>query len=229
MRPFGGAGAGSCGDCPTGIVERFNGWIEEVPQGRHVRSGEELETTLYRSVWLFNQQLPQSALDSKSPLQAMKEWHNFKPELLPELLVKQPYHLPGCDSRPPEPGPAAPRQGRLSRHGRQGAEQARHCRARHRKGPVSFPGLHGGAVCSWRGGRREPCQTNPASGKPVAYPCGSFCPAWGRGQVLCGQKARFSGNPQSRSRTGAQPLPLPSPPGCRDRLPGGPKGARSAA
>jgi len=29
----------------------------------------------------YNQQLAQSALGSKSPLQAMKNWHNLKPEL----------------------------------------------------------------------------------------------------------------------------------------------------
>ena len=54
----------------NGMVERFNGRIEEVLQSHHFRSGEELETTLHRYVWLYNQQLPQSALGSKTPLQA---------------------------------------------------------------------------------------------------------------------------------------------------------------
>ena len=45
------------------------------------RSGEELETTLHRYVWLYNQQLPQSALGSKTPLQAMKDCHKLKPKL----------------------------------------------------------------------------------------------------------------------------------------------------
>ncbi|MFT6074877.1 MAG: hypothetical protein ACJAZ1_001799 [Yoonia sp.] len=31
-------------------------------------AGEELETTLHRYVWLYNQQLSQSALGSKTPL-----------------------------------------------------------------------------------------------------------------------------------------------------------------
>ena len=78
----------------SGMVERFNGRIEEVLQSHHFRSGEELETTLHRYVLLYNQQLPQSALGSKTPLRAMKEWHKLKPE----LFKKQPYHLPGCDS-----------------------------------------------------------------------------------------------------------------------------------
>jgi len=57
------------------------------PQSHHFHSGED------RYVWLYNQQLPQSALGSKSPLQAMKDWHKIKPE----LFKKQPYCRPGCD------------------------------------------------------------------------------------------------------------------------------------
>lgn len=78
----------------NGMVERFNGRIEDVLQSHHFRSGEDLETTLHRYVLLYNQQLPQSALGSKTPLQTMKDWHNLKPE----LFKKQPYHLPGRDS-----------------------------------------------------------------------------------------------------------------------------------
>ena len=63
-------------------------------QSHHFRSGEGLETTLHRYVLLYNQQLPQSAFGSKTPLQAMKDWHTRKPE----LFRKQPYYLPGCDS-----------------------------------------------------------------------------------------------------------------------------------
>jgi len=43
----------------NGMAERFNGRIEEVLQSHHFRSGEELETTLHRYVWLYNQQLSQ--------------------------------------------------------------------------------------------------------------------------------------------------------------------------
>lgn len=82
----------------NGMVERFNGRIEEVLQSHHFRSGEELETALHRYVWLYNQQLPQSALGSKTPLQAMKDWHKLKPE----LFRKQPYYLTGCDTYAPE-------------------------------------------------------------------------------------------------------------------------------
>ena len=75
-------------------VERFNGRIEEVLQSHHFHSGEDLETTLHRYVLLYNQQLPQSALGSRTPIQAMKDWHKLKPE----LFRKQPYYLPGCDT-----------------------------------------------------------------------------------------------------------------------------------
>jgi len=39
----------------SGMVERCNGRIEEVLQSHHFRSGEELETTLHRYVWLHNE------------------------------------------------------------------------------------------------------------------------------------------------------------------------------
>ena len=78
----------------NGMVERFNGRIEDVLQSHHFRSGEDLETTLHRYVRLYNQQLPQSALGSKTPLQAMKDWHTLKPD----LFRKQPYYLTGCDT-----------------------------------------------------------------------------------------------------------------------------------
>ena len=51
----------------NGMVERFNGRIEEVLQGRHFRSGEEPEATLHRPVWLCNRQFPQSALPAEAP------------------------------------------------------------------------------------------------------------------------------------------------------------------
>ena len=63
-------------------------------QSHHFQSGEDLETTLHRYVLLYNKQLPQTALASRTPLQAMKDCHTLKPE----MFRKQPYYLPGCDS-----------------------------------------------------------------------------------------------------------------------------------
>ena len=78
----------------NGMVERFNGRIEDVLQSHRFKNGEDLEQTILRYVALYNSQLPQSALASRTPLQAMKEWHKLRPG----LFKKQPYYLTGCDS-----------------------------------------------------------------------------------------------------------------------------------
>lgn len=57
------------------------------------RGTVENKITLHRYFWHYNQQLPPSTLGSKSPLEAMKEWHKLKPQ----VVTKQPYYLPGCD------------------------------------------------------------------------------------------------------------------------------------
>ena len=77
------------------MVERFNDRIGEVLQSHHFRSGEDLEATLHRYVWLYNQQLPQSASAARRTAQAMKDWHKLKPQ----LFRKQPYDHPGCDTQ----------------------------------------------------------------------------------------------------------------------------------
>jgi len=59
-----------------------------------IRLCEDWATTFHRCVWLNNQQLPQSALESRSPLQAMKDWHKLKSK----PFKKQPYYLPGCET-----------------------------------------------------------------------------------------------------------------------------------
>jgi hypothetical protein len=55
------------------MVARFNGRIKEGLQSHHFRYRKELKTTLHRLLWLNNQQLPQSALGSKTPMSAMKK------------------------------------------------------------------------------------------------------------------------------------------------------------
>ncbi len=47
-----------------------------------------------RYVALYNHQLPQSALHSKTPIQAMKDWYASHPD----LFHKRPYDRPGCDT-----------------------------------------------------------------------------------------------------------------------------------
>ena len=77
----------------NGMVERFNGRIEDVLQSHRFRSGEDLEQTLLRYVRLYNGQLPQSVLKGRAPIDALKDWHRLNPE----LFKKRPYNHPGCD------------------------------------------------------------------------------------------------------------------------------------
>jgi transposase InsO family protein len=78
----------------NGMVERFNGRISDILKTHHFNSGEDLAESLHRYVFLYNHQLPQSALGSKSPIQAMKEWFISNPE----LFHRKPYDRPGCDT-----------------------------------------------------------------------------------------------------------------------------------
>lgn len=78
----------------NGMVERFNGRIEDVLQSHRFRSGDDLEQTLLRYVCLYNGQLPQSVLKGRTPIDALKDWHRQNPE----LFKKRPYNHPGCDT-----------------------------------------------------------------------------------------------------------------------------------
>lgn len=76
------------------MVERFNGRIADVLKTHRFNSREDMEQTLVRYVALYNHQLPQSALKSNTPMQAMKEWYQAHPH----LFQKRPYDRPGCDT-----------------------------------------------------------------------------------------------------------------------------------
>ncbi|SEO00617.1 Integrase core domain-containing protein, partial [Salinihabitans flavidus] len=78
----------------NGMVERFNGRIEDVLQSHRFRSGEDLEQTILRYVRLYNGQLPQSVLKGRTPIDALKDWHRQKPE----IFKKRPYNHAGCDN-----------------------------------------------------------------------------------------------------------------------------------
>lgn len=77
----------------NGMVERFNGRIEDVLQSHRFRSGEDLAQTILRYVRLYNCQLPQSVLKGQAPIDALKDWQRQKPE----LFKKPPYNHAGCD------------------------------------------------------------------------------------------------------------------------------------
>ena len=77
----------------NGMVERFNGRISDILKTHRFNSREELEQTLHRYVTLYNHQLPQSALGSNTPAQAMKSWFATHPD----LFHRRPYDRTGCD------------------------------------------------------------------------------------------------------------------------------------
>ncbi|GEM_PF-210205 len=88
----------------NGMVERFDGRIADVLKTHQFNSREDMEQTLLRYVALYNHQLPQSALGSKTPMQAMKEWYQDRTD----LFYRRPYDRPGYDKFQPAPVPAAP-------------------------------------------------------------------------------------------------------------------------
>ena len=86
---------GDCQQSPAGQrVERFNGRIADVLETSQFNSALDLKQTLRRYAAPYNTQLPQSALGSRTLLQAMKDWHKSHPH----IFVKSPRNLPGRDS-----------------------------------------------------------------------------------------------------------------------------------
>jgi hypothetical protein len=65
----------------NGMVERFNGRIADVLKTHRFNNQEDLTQTLHRYVYLYNHELPQSALHSKTPQQTMCAWYDQKSEL----------------------------------------------------------------------------------------------------------------------------------------------------
>nr|WP_281258235.1 integrase core domain-containing protein [Rhodovulum kholense] len=78
----------------NGIVERFNGRNEDVPQSHLFQSGDDLEQTLLRYVHLCNTQLPQSALKGQPPVATLRDWQCHRLELFGERI----YNLAGCNT-----------------------------------------------------------------------------------------------------------------------------------
>ncbi|HXF07571.1 MAG TPA: integrase core domain-containing protein, partial [Candidatus Acidoferrales bacterium] len=78
----------------NGMVERFNGRISDVLKTHHFHSGEDLEQTVLRYVQRYNHHWPQSALQSKTPMQAMRGWYDSHPD----LFLRKPDDRTGLDS-----------------------------------------------------------------------------------------------------------------------------------
>jgi len=70
----------------NGMVERFNGRLEQVLRSHHFNSAQDLEKTLHRYVWLYNEHLPQKALNHEAPVQALKRWQQSHPHLFSKAV-----------------------------------------------------------------------------------------------------------------------------------------------
>jgi hypothetical protein len=78
----------------NGMVERFNGRISEIVGQTRFGCAAELESTLRNYLKVYNNTIPQRALDHQTPVQALKKWHDKKPE----LFVKRVYNQAGLDT-----------------------------------------------------------------------------------------------------------------------------------
>ena len=78
----------------NGMVERFNGRIADVLKSTTFFTSGHLKTTLQQYERIYNQHVPQRNLGHISPIQALKDWQ----EKRPNLFVKLVYNLPGLDS-----------------------------------------------------------------------------------------------------------------------------------
>jgi transposase InsO family protein len=78
----------------NGMVERFNGRISEIVGQSRFGCAAKLESTQRNYLEVYNNTIPQRALDHKTPIQALKKWHHKKPG----LLVKRVYKQAGLDT-----------------------------------------------------------------------------------------------------------------------------------
>ncbi len=67
-------------------MNSFNGRISDLLATTRFRSREDVQTTLERYDRLYNEHLPQRALDYQTSLQAIRAWRKDRPE----LFVRRP-------------------------------------------------------------------------------------------------------------------------------------------
>ena len=88
---------------PCTFLNVFNDRIADVLKTHRFNSQENLAQTLPRYVYLYNHELSQSALHSKTPMQPMRDCYDQKPVLFnnkPVALTagKSISNHPGCDN-----------------------------------------------------------------------------------------------------------------------------------
>lgn len=78
----------------NGMIERFNGRIQEVLATTRFDSSQSLEETLIRYAHLYNHSIPQRALGHITPIRALQDWRKKRPE----LFTKRVYNQAGLDT-----------------------------------------------------------------------------------------------------------------------------------
>jgi hypothetical protein len=78
----------------NGMVERFNGRIANILKTTNFNSSDQLETALQRYERIYNHHIPQRNLGYVTPIQALKQWQ----EKRPNLFIKMVYNHTGLDS-----------------------------------------------------------------------------------------------------------------------------------
>jgi len=73
----------------NGMVERFNGRIQEVVRQTKFRSAKELRDTLYQYCRVYNHHIPQRNLGHITPIEALKNWQKTHPHLFKKTVYKQ--------------------------------------------------------------------------------------------------------------------------------------------
>lgn len=67
----------------------MRGWAVQAGMMSFNRAAD-LETTLHRFVWLYNEHLPQRAPDLNMPIQALKNWQATHADLFTKRVVNPP-------------------------------------------------------------------------------------------------------------------------------------------
>ena len=78
----------------NGMVERFNGRIEEIIEQTRFSSKGDLKKTLTSYCKIYNNNIPQKNLGHIPPVTALKNWQKTKPD----ILKKSVYNLTGPDT-----------------------------------------------------------------------------------------------------------------------------------
>jgi len=95
----------------NGMVERFNGRIAAILNSAHFDSEKDLAMTMKNYEALYNYHIPQQNIGSRTPIEAMREWHRKKPKLFKKPIPNTPgrytSRVPTCSSIVPSSVTAA--------------------------------------------------------------------------------------------------------------------------